>query len=358
MKKNIFLSRKQKTGAPPGSLLYTGNENKNTTLFSLSFNTNSYTPLHPVSHVSEIPLSDSENSWIQYYGLKDIEKLKHLGEKFKLHNLTLEDIANVSQRPKLENFDDYIFITIPNINIFEPDVKKFEFEQVSLVLGKNYIISFHEKENIDFAPILKRLESSESRIRKNGIHYLAYAILDLLIDHYFLMVEKVGFQIETLDQKIINDHSEKLLNDLYTLRTDILFLRKLISPVSEVVKSFQKEILEVKDNSKKQTTHFYLRDVADHIFQVNDELRVYNDMLSSMFDLYFSISSEKTNAIMKTLTAITIIFMPLTLIAGIYGMNFDFMPELTWTWGYPLIMGGMFILAIILFIFLKRKKWL
>jgi magnesium transporter len=227
-------------------------------------------------------------------------------------------------------------------------------EQVSLVLRGNVVFSFQENQKNLFAGLLDRLRNGKGRIRKMGADYLLYAILDFIVDHYFLVLEKIGDRIENLEEGLLSDPKTPTLKKLQQLKREMLFLRRWVWPLREVLSSLERGELE----QIREETRIYLRDVYDHAIQVLDTIEIFREMLSGMVDIYLSSLNNRMNAIMKVLTIIATIFMPLTFLAGVYGMNFKYMPELEWPWGYPLIiavMGGIGITMLILF---KRKKWL
>ena len=292
-------------------------------------------------------------TWINIDGIHQIATLEKLGECFELHPLTQEDILNTDQRPKIEDFGDYMYIVL---KMFSYDNKNNEIliEQVSLILGANFVLSFQENVGDIFDPIRERIRSGKARIRKLGADYLVYALIDAIVDNYFIILEKIGEQIEFIEDQLVINPAPETLNIIHRLKRDMLFLRKSVWPLREVISGMERgESLLIKDSTK-----IFLRDVYDHNIQIIDTIETLRDMLSGMLDIYLSSISNRLNAVMKILTIIATIFMPLTFLAGVYGMNFKYMPELEWKWGYPLILLVMFTIGILMLFYFKRKKWL
>jgi magnesium transporter len=292
-------------------------------------------------------------TWINVDGLHQVEILETLGECYGLHPLVLEDILNTDQRPKMEDYGDYIYIVL---KMLDQNNKGNEIvtEQISLILGPNFVFSFQERAGDTFDQIRERIRNSKGRIRKMGADYLAYTLLDSIVDNYFIILEKLGEKIEFLEEELVTRPIPETLQAIHHLKREMIFLRKAVWPLREVVGSMERG----EPPLVKETTRIYLRDVYDHTIQVIDTIETFRDMVSGMLDIYLSSVSNRLNAVMKVLTIIATIFMPLTFIAGIYGMNFKYMPELEWYWGYPAVWLVVVIIGISMLIYFKKKRWL
>ena len=292
-------------------------------------------------------------TWINIDGIHDVEIIEKIGSHFGFHPLMLEDIVNTSQRPKLEDFENYIFIVLKML-YFDEKEGEINAEQVSLILGSNFVISFQEKEGDVFNHIRERIRSAKGRIRKTGADYLAYSLLDAVVDNYFLILEKSGEKIGAMEEKVVANPTPQTLQIIHQLKQDIIFLRKSVWPLREVV-----NVLERSESKLiRKTTHIFLRDVYDHAIQVIDTIETFRDTISGMLDIYLSSVSNKMNEVMKLLTIIATIFIPLTFITGIYGMNFKYMPELGWRFGYAMVWFVMGIIVLIMIVYFKKKRWL
>jgi magnesium transporter len=267
--------------------------------------------------------------------------------------LVLEDILDTTQRPKMEDFESYIYFALKML--YQPE-KNSEIivEQISLILGNNFVISFQESEGDVFNPIRDRIRSNKGRIRKMGSDYLAYALIDAIVDNYFVILEKIGDKIESIENKLIEDPSPENLQTIHYLKREMIFLRKSVWPLREVISVMQRSETELICKS----TEIFLRDVYDHTIQVIDTIETYRDMISGMLDIYMSSVSNKMNEVMKVLTIFAAIFIPLTFIAGIYGMNFEFMPELHWEYGYLMVWIIIFVVGLSMIVYFRRKNWL
>ncbi|MGA1790827.1 MAG: magnesium/cobalt transporter CorA, partial [bacterium] len=292
-------------------------------------------------------------TWINIDGLHEIDMMEKIGQLFDIHPLVLEDVLNTGQRPKCEDFVNYIFVVLKMLSY---DEKKHEIraEQVSIIIGPNFVISFQEIEGDVFDPIRERLRASKGRIRKMGPDYLAYALIDAIVDNYFTILEKLGEKIEYMEEVLVTNPAQEILHTIHHLKRETIFLRKSVWPLREVV-----NVLE-RGESKliQKTTGIFLRDLYDHTIQVIDSVETFRDLVSGMLDIYLSSISNKMNNVMKVLTIIATIFIPLTFIAGIYGMNFKYMPELEWAWGYPLVWGVMVAIFISMVFYFRKKDWL
>jgi magnesium transporter len=286
-------------------------------------------------------------------GLHDIKLIEEIGRHFQIHPLTLEDIVNTSQRPKWENFENYLYIVLKMLHFRESD-NLVTSEQVSLIVGEKFLISFQEAAGDVFDPVRERIRKGRGRIRQGGCDYLAYALIDAVVDHYFSVLEKIGEQIEMVETALTENPRPDTLQMIHDLKRETIYLRKQIWPLREVVNRFAKEETELIN----ETTHVYIRDVYDHTIQIIDTIESFRDILSGMIDLYLSTISNKMNEVMKLLTIIATIFIPITFVAGIYGMNFKVMPELEWKWGYPAVWVVMVSIVFVLILFFRKKRWL
>jgi len=352
--KKLISNTSRKAGLAPGSLVYTGDilSKSRITLFNYTPTTVEKKEVQSFKDL-KAAFNRRKKTWVKIEGISDTTLLSALGEFFKLNNLSLEDVANINERPKVEHGEGQIFVTIKGIE-YDSAKKEFSAQQISFLLEDTFILSFHEAADDTFEALELRLKNPKSRIRQQSMAYSAYAMLDVLIDQYFVALEKFAEHVEHMDQRIPKSRSPQLLKALYNLKKEILFFRKVTLPVIDLVKKFREELVELGDDS----LDMYMQDLYDHALQVNELSKTYTDMLASMFNLYFSLVGARTNQIMQTLTVMTMIFMPLTLLAGIYGMNFKHMPELDWKWGYPFLLFLMLMVVSGIILILKRKKWL
>ena len=345
-----------KAGLPPGTLVHIGEKkSEKVGITVMEYNEGECRERKLASLNEFVPSQDKATiTWINIDGLHQMDVMETIGRLFHLHPLTLEDIVNTNQYPKLEDYRDYLFIVLKMLYYHEQ--KNFiESEQVSLCLCSNAVISFQEEPGKDlFDPVRERIKSGKGRIRTMGADYLIYSLIDAVVDSYFIILEKLGERIAVFEERVMNEPTQKFLHEIHAVKREMIFLRKSIWPLREVVRSLERgDSLLIQDS-----VHIYLRDVYDHTIRIIETIESYRDILASILDIYLSSVSNRINAVMKVLTIIATIFMPLTFIAGVYGMNFRHMPELEWRWGYPLILLGMASLGISMLIFFRRKKWL
>jgi magnesium transporter len=347
--------RSHKTGLPPGSLVYVGkHETCQSKLTVIDYDETQFTE-RTVDHVEDLfPYKDTATvSWISIVGLGDHHVMAQIGEHFGLHPLTLEDILNTEQRPKIEVFDDYLFVVLKMVACDNVS-GSIKTENISLIVGENFVLMFDEKEGDCFDPLRERIRSNKSRIRKFGADYLAYALIDTIVDNYFLVLERLGDKIEELETDLVATPTTQMLHAAQDVRRESIQLRKAVWPLREVIASLERR----ESPLIKESTSIYLRDVYDHIIQVMDSVETDRDMLSEMFDLYLSSISQKTNEVMKVLTIISTIFIPLTFIAGVYGMNFEAMPELKSPLGYPAVLLFMALVMIGMVLYFRKRGWI
>jgi len=355
MPRFVMKRTHQKVGLPPGTLVHTGDQKVEKARINIIDYDEARIEEKEVETVEEcFPFRDSPSvTWINIDGVHDLELVGKIGEYFNIHPLTLEDIVNTGQRPKLEDFENHIFIVLKMLYC-EPVKDEVEAEQVSLIVGSNFVISFQERVGDVFNPVRERIRKGKGRIRRAGADYLAYALIDSIVDNYFVILEQLGEGIEDVEQELATNPTQDTLQNIRVFKKEMLFLRKSVWPLREVVNSLERGELALFHES----TGIYLRDVYDHTIQIIDTVESYRDMLSGMLDVYLSSISNKMNEVMKVLTIFASIFIPLTFFAGIYGMNFTFMPELGWPWGYFAALGFMALVGISLVIYFRRKKWL
>jgi magnesium transporter len=355
VKSRAFGRRKLKVGLAPGTLVHVG-EKKAEKVVIRAWIYNSEELIEKELQTVEECLAFKDkpgmNLWVNIDGLDQIEVIEKLGSYFKIHPLTLEDVLNTSQRPKMEDYDSYIY-TVLKMILLDEEREEIIIDQVSIILGPNYILSFQEREGDVFDPLRERLKNPASRLRKNGVDHLAYSLIDAVIDNYFLILEHFGEEIEDLEERLIVSPVPETMRMIQKHKREMIILRRSVWPLRELINSLQR----AESGLIKETTQIYLRDVYDHTIQVIDSIEAFRDILSSMVDVYLSSLSNRMNDIMKVLTIIATIFIPLTFVAGVYGMNFDYMPELRWRWGYPVVMLGMALIGISMFLYFKKRRW-
>jgi magnesium transporter len=351
----FIKKRSKKAGLPPGTLVHIGERKTEKIKITIMDYDETQFQVRETETLEECyPFKDRPTIiWINIDGIHEIETLEKLGDCFGLHPLTLEDILNTDQRPKIEDYGEYIFIVLKMLYP-DDDTGEILAEQVSLVLGQNFVISFQEREGDIFNSVRERIRSGKGRIRKMGADYLVYSLLDSIVDNYFIILEKLGERIEFLEEKLIINPVPEAINLIHKLKREMIFLRRSVWPLREVIGSIERG----ESSLIKGSTNIYLRDVYDHTIQVIDTIETFRDILSGMLDIYLSSVSNRLNAVMKVLTIIATIFMPLTFIAGIYGMNFKYMPELEWRLGYPVILLTMVSIGVLMLVSFRKKKWL
>ncbi|MGE3163281.1 MAG: magnesium/cobalt transporter CorA [Planctomycetota bacterium] len=292
-------------------------------------------------------------TWINVDGVHDVGLLQQLGEGFSIHSLVLEDVANTLQRPKLEDYPEQLFVVARMLSV-DGDDERVASEQVALVLGRNYVISFQERRGDVFDGVRERIRHGRGRIRRLGADYLAYALLDAIVDSYFLILERFGDRIERLEEQLLAEPSNETLGQIHHLKRELVALRRSVWPLREVVSGLSRS----ESPLVKEGTGIFLRDVHDHTVQVIDAIESYRDMVSGLQDLYLSSLSNRMNEVMKVLTIISTIFVPLSFVAGIYGTNFEYIPELGWKWSYFVFWGVMLAATLAMLRFFRKRKWL
>lgn len=346
---------KKHTGQIPGTLIYTGDKtDKNLKIESFDYNKDvlSEAELTNIEDAKIFKETDSV-TWINIDGLSSTKEIEKIGLQYDLHPLVLEDIVNTTQRPKIDEYDDYIFIVLKML-YYDTD-ENIVIEQVSLVLGKNYVLSFQESEGDVFDNIRERLRIGNGRIRSLKSDYLLYALIDAVVDNYFSIIETLGNKIEDLETDLFEGNPRDDISiEVQQLKREILKVRRAIFPLREIINRIEKGEHPL---IYKRTITYY-RDIYDHLIQVSENIDIYREMIWSLMDMYMTTISNKMNEVMKVLTIMSSIFIPLTFLAGIYGMNFEFIPELKYRYGYFILLGIMFLMFLGLLYYFKRKKWL
>lgn len=340
-------------GAPPGTLFYNGEARTEQVKITLiEYNENEFFE----SEYFEISkcLSDVRPNmvkWINVDGIHKTEIVEQLGKAYDIHPLTLEDIVHVDQRPKFEDYDHYVVAMMKMIQY----TTEVESEQLAIILLENTVISFQEPQSGDAFDIIRnRLRQNKGRVRRLDADYLAYALMDAVVDLYFTTIERIGDKIEDIEEAIISDSNGKSLKELYHLKREMIYLRKQVWPMRDMINN----MVRSETNLINPTSDIYLRDLSDHVTRIIDTVETYRDLLSGIMDIYLSTNANKMNEVMKVLTIMSSIFIPVTFIAGVYGMNFDNMPELKTQNGYFITCGVMLAMIVGLLIYFRRKKWM
>jgi magnesium transporter len=347
--------RRKPVGASPGTVMYVGEDRSDPIVIThIKYDSQGMTGPSQVGPSQVKPaLGESGLSWYTIDGVHDTEVLRVIGENFQLHSLVVEDIANTAQRPKIEDFDNYIYIAMKMIT-FDSQAKELVAEHVSIILGQGFVLAFLEDEGDVFEPIRARIKAGKGKIRKLGADYLAYALMDAVIDNYFEVLEQIGEEIEEVEDEVVHTPSAKTLHTVHRLKRELIFLRRAVWPMRETANS----LLRDESDLVSDETRLYLRDLYDHSVHVMDTVETLRDIVAGMLDVYLSSVSNKLNEVMKVLTVMSSVFIPLTFLAGVYGMNFQYMPELQWRYGYPVLMGSMAVVAVGLLVAFRRRGWI
>ncbi|EKQ52668.1 MULTISPECIES: magnesium/cobalt transporter CorA [unclassified Clostridium] len=346
--------RSKKAGLPPGSLIYTG-EKKDEKIQIKLFKYSEDRFEEKVINLNDVSLLKPEKStvhWINVEGIHDAKTIERIGSCFGIHPLVLEDILNTGQRPKIENYEGYTYIVVKML-FYDNKLGEFTTEQESFILGENYVISFSEGKVKIYNTVCEGIRQGSGRIRKMGADYLVYNLLDAIVDNYFVVLEELSEKIEDTEDELVLNPSKSTLQVIHKLKRQMLFLHKSVWPLREVVSFLERS----ETTLVRESVDIYIRDLYDHVIQVMDTTETLRDILSSMLDMYLSSVSNKMNEIMKVLTIISTVFIPLSFIVGLYGMNLKNMPEYDWPWMYPVVWVIMISIATSMLIFFKRKKW-
>ncbi|MES2661917.1 MAG: magnesium/cobalt transporter CorA [Pseudomonadota bacterium] len=346
--------RSQKIGLPPGTAMFIGEKKREDVQISIIqysedfFNEKNNASLEDCLNFKE----KSPITWINISGIHDSKTIESIGKHFKFHSLTIEDIVNTAQRPKTEEYDTYFFIVLKMMT-YNRDQKIIETEHLSLIFGEGYVITFQEDEGDVFDFIRERLRSGKNRIKKNQSDYLAYSLIDAVMDNYFLALELLGDDVDQLDQEILSDSKPKHIQQIHGLKRHMLMLRKAVWPLREEVGT----LLKSSSSLLHDSTKIFFRDLYDHIIQAIDMIEMHRESVMGMYDIYLSNINFRMNEVMKFLTLISTIFIPLTFIVGVYGMNFENMPELKWDNGYYYIWTAMIISVVGMILYFKKRRW-
>lgn len=347
------MSRLHNIGAPPGTMFYNGEEtNQRVKITLIEFNETEFFE-EDFYDLSDCIMHVKPNmvKWINVEGVHNTALIEKIGQIYNLHPLTMEDIVHIDQRPKFEDYDNYVLTIMKMIN-YDTEVIS---EQLSMVLLENTVISFQEPNGGDAFDIVRnRLRQCKGRVRKLGADYLFYALMDAVVDCYFNVIEIIGDKVEVIEEEIMNEPKKESLNHLYRMKREIIFLRKQVWPLRDMIANL------IRSETKFITpnTQIFLRDIQDHSTRIIDTVETYRDLLSGIMDIYLSTNANKMNEVMKVLTIMSSIFIPVTFIAGVYGMNFEFMPELKSPYGYATVWVVMLSVITGLVIYFKRKKWM
>lgn len=346
---------RQRIGLSPGTLLHIGERRLETARLGLiSYTTqqleqrDNLTPGECLEACREPGLH-----WVDLLGIHDIPLVEQLGRGFGLNSLALEDLLNTEHRPKVENFDDSLLIILKILD-FDAKSRRLTTEQVSIVLGTGAVLSLQEQPGDVFDGVRERLRSPKGRHRQRGADYLAYSLIDSVVDSYFPVLEQLGELLTDIEEELADRPQRPTLQRIHALKRDLMTVRKAVWPLREVVSGLEREGSELID----ERTLPFLRDLYEHLVQIIDTVEIYRDSVSGLLDLYLSSVSQRTNEIMKVLTVMATIFIPLTFLVGVYGMNFQYMPELQWQWGYPALWLVMITCAVGMLIAFRMKKWL
>ncbi len=355
----IILTQKKKSkirkklGKAPGTITYTGNrDNSISTLDVISYSPDTLEEYSPVHIETLLEEKNDEIKWINLVGLSDEVYIEKLGKVFQLNPLTLEDAVHTDQRPKIDEYDHYIFGVFKMMYLDEE--QKIVVEHVAITLFEKEILVFQELNQDVFDGVRQRLRGKLGRIRSRGADYLFFALLDAIIDHYFTILESISERMEILEEEVYQKPKPKTAHKIQELKKEVLRIRRYIAPVRELIG----RLIDTEHPLIKKDTKLFLRDVLDHCLEINESLQIYREMVMSLMEMYMSNVSNKMNEVMKVLTVMASIFIPLTFIAGVYGMNFDNMPELHMENGYFVVLGGMFVILIFMLIYFKRKRWI
>ena len=353
---NRYFQKPRTVGHPPGSLIAPDESHQKVASMQLL----RYGPDNDLSDLETADLSSClpfdaayPVNWLNISTGKQVGILEGIGSQLNIHPLVLEDILNTNQRPKVEDYGDYLFIEL-NMLSWDGETSRINAEQISLLLGSSYLITFQESEGDVFDSVRKRLREGKSRLSKGGPDYLAYSLIDAVVDNYFIVLEYLGEEIEELEEELVTDPDPDTLHAIHDLKRELIYLRKSVWPLRETISNLERG----ESRIFQPATLIYLRDVYDHVIQIIDTVETFREMASGMLDIYLSSVSNRMNEIMKVLTIISTIFIPLSFVVGLYGMNFKYMPELGWKWGYPMVWGVILLSVVGMLIYFKRKKWL
>lgn len=351
----LIKAAAKKAGLAPGSLVYTGSAHAKPYTIKLIRYNQADCSEKPLNNVDEIVQLNKYNgvTWIDTDGVSDVIALENIGKHFNLHPLIVEDILSIEQRPKFLEYENCVFVVLKMIS-YDERHEKIMTEQLSIIVTDNTVLTFQDGPHDVLEPVRKRIRAGIGRIRKLRADYLAYAIVDAVVDHYLVVMEAIGGKIETLEDSVVHNQSAAIIHKIHTMKREVIYLRRAVWPLREVVQGFR----DSSDKLISDDIEMFLHDLDDHILRIIDVIETYRDMLATVLDVYMSSVSLRMNAVMKVLTVISTIFIPLTFIVGVYGMNFDNMPELHWAWGYYGVWAIMLTMITGMFYFFRKKDWI
>jgi len=344
-----------KAGLPPGTLVYTGERERDKTQISIiDYDAETLQEL-PASTLSAcLQRRDTQQvTWVNVDGLHEVDLIERVGVGFGMHPLALEDVLSTQQRPKLEDYEDRLFLVLHMLS-WDATGDAIQSEQIALLLGPRFLLTFQEKGGDVFDGVRERLRSNRGRIRKAGPDYLLYALLDAIVDNYFTILEHLDDRITALEEEVSEQARPSTLHAIHAMRREMIFLRRAVWPLRDVIAGLERGGCPLVDEG----TRVFLRDVRDHTIQVAESIETLRDLLTGMQDVYLSTINNRLNGVMKVLTIITTIFIPLSFIAGVYGMNFQHMPELHWRFAYPAVLVGMLAIALAMLWLFRKRDWL
>ncbi len=350
----FLKNREESDGKSPGSLIFIGDQKVDSVKIRLidydsaSLTEKEIKDIHAAAHFKTTPTV----TWININGLHNIETIQNIGKIFELHPLVMEDLLNTGQRPKLEEFEDYIFIVLKMVR-FDNETDTILNEQLSIIIGKNYLLTFQEQPREIFKPVRERIKKQTSRLRKTGTDYLAYALIDTVVDNYIFTIEILGEKIEGLEDEILNNPDSDVMEKINSFKREFNYMRKSIRPAKDAIH----RISRLDNELIQEQTLPFLKDLEDITSQATEAIDTYRDLLTDQLNIYNSVIANKMNDIMKVLTIFAAIFIPLTFIAGIYGTNFEYLPELKYKYSYFIFWAVMISVAAALIVYFKRKKW-
>ncbi len=356
----LVKRRSEKAGLPPGELVYVGTESGAVSVTITGYDEKDYNVRVADTLEECVPYKGKPGTtWVNVDGLHEVPIIEKLGGCFGLHPLTVEDILNTEQRPKVDITGEYVYIVL-NMLTYDQEEKEIDSEQVSIVLGENFVITFQEKKGDIFDAVRERLKTDKGMIRRAGADYLAYSLIDGVIDNYFKVLEAIGEDIEETEDELVANPDKETIHSIHFLKRETIYLRRSVWPLREIISRLERG----ESPLIRPATAVYMRDIYDHTVQVIETAETYRELISGMLDIYLSSISNRMNEIMKVLTIFAAIFIPLTFIAGVYGMNFDTeksplnMPELNSYYGYPAVLAVMFAVGVVMLMFFRKKKWL
>ena len=351
----LFGKRRRHVGLPPGSLVPPAEKKvERVRLTVLDFDEEGVREKRLASPEEAFDFRDAPTvSWINVDGLHDINLIEKIGKHFGLHPLVLEDIVNAGQRPKLEDYDDYLYLVLRMLQ-YDGETHEVVSEQVSIILGKNFVLTFQERPGDVFESVRERIRAGKGRVRSSGADYLAYSLVDAIVDSYYGILEQVGDRVENLEEVVVTRPSARTLQSIQRLRTEMIVLRRSVWPLREVIAGLRRD----EGSLISEELGPFLNDVYDHTIQVADGADTLRDMVTGLRDTYLSSVSNRMNEVMKVLTIIATIFIPITFVAGVYGMNFEYMPELKWPGGYFAALGVMALVVLGMLAYFRKRTWI